>query len=61
MMDVNCDMGEGVPDQEAMMPYLTSANIACGGHAGDEDTMRIDDRAGDAARSEDRGASKLFR
>jgi UPF0271 protein len=40
MMDVNCDMGEGVPDQEAMMPYLTSANIACGGHAGDEETMR---------------------
>lgn len=41
MMDVNCDMGEGVPDQEAMMPFLTSANIACGGHAGDEDTMRM--------------------
>jgi UPF0271 protein len=40
MIDVNCDMGEGVPDQEAMMPYLTSANIACGGHAGDEETMR---------------------
>lgn len=41
MMDVNCDMGEGIPDQEAMMPFLTSANIACGGHAGDEDTMRM--------------------
>jgi UPF0271 protein len=41
MIDVNCDMGEGVPDQEAMMPFLTSANIACGGHAGDEDTMRM--------------------
>jgi len=27
--------------QEALMPYLTSANIACGGHAGDEQTMRI--------------------
>jgi UPF0271 protein len=40
MMDINCDMGEGVPDQEAMMPFLTSANIACGGHAGDEETMR---------------------
>jgi UPF0271 protein len=40
MIDLNCDMGEGVPDQEAMMPYLTSANIACGGHAGDEETMR---------------------
>jgi UPF0271 protein len=41
MMDVNCDMGEGVPEQEAMMPFLTSASIACGGHAGDEDTMRM--------------------
>lgn len=41
MIDVNCDMGEGVPDQEAMMPYLTSANIACGGHAGDEESMRL--------------------
>ena len=40
MVDVNCDMGEGVPDQEEIMPFLTSANIACGGHAGDEETMR---------------------
>jgi UPF0271 protein len=41
VIDINCDMGEGVPDQEEMMPYLTSANIACGGHAGDEETMRM--------------------
>ena len=40
MIDVNCDMGEGVPDQESVMPFLTSVNIACGGHAGDDDTMR---------------------
>jgi len=40
MIDINCDMGEGVPDQEAMMPFLTSVNIACGGHAGDANTMR---------------------
>jgi UPF0271 protein len=45
MIDVNCDMGE-IPEaiangeQEAMMPHLTSVNIACGGHAGDEGTMR---------------------
>mgnify|MGYP000986777792 CR=1 FL=1 len=44
-MDINCDMGEfpeAVADgsQEALMPYLTSVNIACGGHAGDADTMR---------------------
>jgi UPF0271 protein len=40
MIDVNCDMGEGVPDQESVMPFLTSVSIACGGHAGDDDTMR---------------------
>lgn len=44
-IDINCDMGElpeAIEDgsQEALMPYLTSVNIACGGHAGDEHTMR---------------------
>ena len=44
-MDLNCDMGE-LPEviadgaQESLMPYLTSANIACGGHAGDAHTMK---------------------
>jgi UPF0271 protein len=44
-IDLNCDMGE-VPEaiadgtQESLMPSLTSVNIACGGHAGDEATMR---------------------
>ncbi|HEY1243048.1 MAG TPA: 5-oxoprolinase subunit PxpA [Bryobacteraceae bacterium] len=40
-MDLNCDMGE-LPDaahEAALMQYITSANIACGGHAGDEATM----------------------
>jgi 5-oxoprolinase (ATP-hydrolysing) subunit A len=40
MIDVNCDMGEGVPGQEEIMPFLTSVNIACGGHAGDAGTMK---------------------
>ena len=44
-IDLNCDMGEfpeAVADgtQEALMPSITSVNIACGGHAGDEHTMR---------------------
>lgn len=44
-MDLNCDMGEdpvSIADgsQEALMPFLTSVNIACGGHAGDERTMQ---------------------
>src|SRR5947209_17462641 len=44
-IDLNCDMGElpeAIADgtQEALMQSLTSINIACGGHAGDEQTMR---------------------
>jgi UPF0271 protein len=41
MIDLNCDMGELEDDQHesALMEYITSANIACGGHAGDEATM----------------------
>jgi 5-oxoprolinase (ATP-hydrolysing) subunit A len=37
--DLNCDMGEGIGNEEALMPYIISANIACGYHAGDEATM----------------------
>jgi UPF0271 protein len=39
-IDLNCDMGElsTVPEEE-LMPLISSANIACGGHAGDEKTM----------------------
>ena len=40
-MDLNCDMGE-LEDarlEAALMEYVTSANIACGGHAGDEAAM----------------------
>lgn len=39
-IDLNCDLGEGMDNDEAIMPYITSANIACGYHAGDEQTMR---------------------
>lgn len=38
--DLNCDMGEGIGNDEAIMPYITSANIACGYHAGNEKIMR---------------------
>jgi UPF0271 protein len=37
--DINCDMGEGIGNDELIMPYITSSNIACGYHAGDEETM----------------------
>jgi 5-oxoprolinase (ATP-hydrolysing) subunit A len=44
-IDLNCDMGElpeAIADgtQEALLRSVTSANVACGGHAGDERTMR---------------------
>jgi UPF0271 protein len=38
-IDVNCDMGEGIGNDEAIMPFISSANIACGYHAGDEKIM----------------------
>ena len=40
-IDLNCDMGEGMPNDAALMPYISSANIACGFHAGDEESMAI--------------------
>ena len=36
MIDINCDMGEGVGNEKELMPFISSANIACGYHAGDE-------------------------
>ncbi len=39
-IDINCDIGEGIGNDEDLMPFITSANIACGYHAGDEETMR---------------------
>src|SRR3954462_15736126 len=41
LCDINCDMGEGIGNDEAIMPFITSANIACGYHAGDEETVRM--------------------
>ncbi len=38
-IDLNADLGEGVGDDAAMLSLVTSANIACGGHASDPDLM----------------------
>lgn len=38
-IDLNCDLGEG-GDDAALIPLVSSINIACGGHAGDEMSMR---------------------
>jgi UPF0271 protein len=39
-IDLNSDLGEGAGTDARLMPLISSANIACGGHAGDEMTMR---------------------
>lgn len=39
-IDLNCDMGEGLDNDALLMPLISSANIACGFHAGNEDTMK---------------------
>lgn len=39
-LDLNCDLVEGAGHDAELMPLITSANIACGAHAGDEATMR---------------------
>jgi UPF0271 protein len=40
-LDINCDLGEGEPLEktELLLKFVTSVNIACGGHAGDEQSM----------------------
>lgn len=38
-IDLNCDMGEGIGNEEVLMPFISSANIACGYHAGNTAEM----------------------
>jgi UPF0271 protein len=38
-LDLNADLGEGAGGDEAVMAVVTTAHIACGGHAGDRGTM----------------------
>lgn len=38
-LDINCDMGEGIGNDDLLFPFISSANIACGYHAGDATTM----------------------
>jgi 5-oxoprolinase (ATP-hydrolysing) subunit A len=50
MVDLNADLGESygrwtLGDDDAMLPLITSANIACGFHAGDPATLRNTCRA----------------
>jgi len=38
-IDINCDLGEGVDNEVDIMPMISSCSIACGGHAGNLETM----------------------
>ena len=39
-IDLNADLGEEITDDAGLLAVVTSANVACGGHAGTADTMR---------------------
>jgi UPF0271 protein len=39
-VDLNCDLAEGQGDEAAILPFVTSANVACGLHAGGPTDMR---------------------
>lgn len=38
-IDINCDVGEGIGNEADLLPLISSCNIACGGHAGDDVSM----------------------
>lgn len=40
MIDLSADLGEGSPRESEIWPLIHSANVACGGHVGDEASMR---------------------
>ena len=40
-IDINVDVGEGIGNESILMPIISSCNIACGGHAGDSESMRM--------------------
>lgn len=39
-IDLNCDLGEGTGNDLALMPYISSCSIACGGHYGNQKSIK---------------------
>jgi len=40
VIELSADLGEGSPGEEQIWPLIGRANVACGGHTGDEESMR---------------------
>tara|TARA_R110001592_G_scaffold105045_2_gene295483 strand:+ start:2978 stop:3721 length:744 start_codon:yes stop_codon:yes gene_type:complete len=40
IIDINCDVGEGIGNEADLFPKISSCNIACGGHAGSKESIR---------------------
>jgi UPF0271 protein len=59
-IDLNADVGEGFPDDDALFAVVTSASVACGFHAGSPETMRAACRSA-AARGVVVGAHPSYR
>lgn len=41
MIELSADLGEGSPREDEIWPLIQRANVACGGHVGDAESMRI--------------------
>lgn len=40
VIEISADLGEGSPGEDEIWPLIDAANVACGGHYGDEESMR---------------------
>lgn len=41
VIDLSADLAEGAPDEARIWPMISTANVACGGHVGDEKSMTV--------------------
>jgi len=39
-LEINCDLGEGISDENEIIPFIDAASVACGGHVGEADSIR---------------------
>ena len=39
MLEINCDLGEGIANEELIIPFIDAASVACGGHVGDQQSI----------------------